>query len=124
MSMRISDAALAVMILLSACGQGSDDPRVAAGAVAEADADTGRIGCTLAGGAMREDCTVERATTPAGQMLTLRQPDGGFHRVLVGADGRGLAAADGAEPAAVRTLAGGGLEIDVGGDRYRLPATR
>ena len=124
MSLRISDAALPILLMLSACGQGSDDPRVAAGAVAEADADAGRIGCTLAGGGTRDDCTIERAATPAGEMLTLRQPDGGFHRVLVDADGRGLAAADGAETAAVRRASDGWLEIDVGGDRYRLPATR
>jgi len=119
--MRISDALLPALLLgVAACGQTSDDPRVAAGAVAEADAARGRIACTL-DGAARTDCTVERTATADGQLLTLRGPDGGFHRVHVGADGREPAAADGAEQAVVTRAPDGALDIAVGGNRYRLP---
>lgn len=123
MSMRISDAVLPLLLVITACGGGSDDPRVAAGAVAETQTALGRIACTL-GGAVKKDCTVERSATADGQMLTLRGPDGGFHRVQVDADGRGLAAADGAGPAVVTRAGDGTIEIVVGGDHYRLPVTR
>ncbi|WP_083671800.1 hypothetical protein [Sphingomonas montana] len=121
--MRISDAGLAVLLLLGACGQGSDDPRVVAGALDEDAAASGRIACRLGdAGAYRDACTAERTTTAAGQMLTLRGPDGGFHRILVAADGATVTAADGAEPATIAVGADGATEVAIGGDRYRLPA--
>ncbi len=55
-------------------------------------------------------------------MLTVRHPDGGFRRFAVTSDGSGLVSADGAEPAAV-SLRDGGIEVVVGTDRYRFPAT-
>lgn len=56
-------------------------------------------------------------------MLTVRHPDGAFHRLLVTKDGRGVIAADGAETAVVTIIANGEIEVALGGDRYRLPAT-
>jgi hypothetical protein len=56
-------------------------------------------------------------------VLTLHNPDGGFHRLLVTKDGRGVVAADGAEPAIVRVVGEREIEVAIGGDRYRLPAT-
>ena len=57
------------------------------------------------------------------QVLTIRHPDGGFRRLRITADGRGVIAADGAEPARVSVIGPADIEVAVGGDRYRLPAT-
>ena len=57
-------------------------------------------------------CSVEQTLTPRGLMLTLCNSDGG-HRPLAARDGRGLVAADGADL----------IEVAVGDDCYRLPAT-
>ncbi len=65
-------------------------------------------------------CLVERTADAQGTVLTVRLPDGGFHRLRVAADGGGIAAADGAAPATVRSR-GGVIEVEVGGARYRLP---
>jgi hypothetical protein len=55
-------------------------------------------------------------------LLTLRHPSGGFRRLQVMTDGRGVIAADGSEPAKVATVGTSLIEVSVGGDRYRLPA--
>ncbi|QIG81914.1 hypothetical protein G5C33_11495 [Sphingosinithalassobacter tenebrarum] len=68
-------------------------------------------------------CSIDRTPTQDGLFLTIRQPDGGFRRLLVTTDGRGVVAADGAEKAVVTPLSGTEIEVEVGGDRYRLPAT-
>lgn len=75
--------------------------------------------CALgADGAWSKDCTLERS----GSLLTIRHPDGGFRRFNILPDGRGLEAADGSERAAIQIIDKGGIEVRVGGDRYRLPA--
>jgi hypothetical protein len=68
-------------------------------------------------------CTLDRTETPNGVILTLRHPDGGFHRLQITRDGRGVIAADGAEPAKVTPLGANLIEVELGGARYRLPAT-
>ena len=81
-----------------------------------------RIECAVDGAAAFERvCIVERA---AGRdlVLTLRSPSGSFRRLVATRDGRGVMAADGAEPAAVTTVGKGLIEVSVGTDRYRLPA--
>jgi hypothetical protein len=55
-------------------------------------------------------------------LLTLRHPSGGFRRLQVMTDGRGVIAADGAEPAKVATIGTSLIEVSIGKDRYRLPA--
>lgn len=83
-----------------------------------------RILCAVGGAAeMTSACTVERAGSPGGTVLTLRHPDGGFRRLLITGDGRGVIAADGAAPATVTIAEGGKIEVGLAGDRYRLPAT-
>lgn len=82
------------------------------------------IACALEGAAdFRRDCTVERRVDEQGPVLTLRAPDGGFRRLRIVADGRGLVAADGALPAQVTVVGEHEIEVAVGSDRYRLPAT-
>ena len=72
---------------------------------------------------MRPACTVERSTDRDGMVLTIREPDGGFRRLRVTRDGRGVVAADGAEPARVSVRDATSIDVAIGTDRYRLPAT-
>lgn len=81
-----------------------------------------RIECAVDGAtAFERVCTVERAAAPE-VVLTLRSPSGSFRRLTVTRDGRGVAAADGAEPATVAVVGKGLIEVSIGSDRYRLPA--
>ncbi len=82
------------------------------------------IPCALAGaGEFKSDCTVERSKAGEGVMLTLHHPDGGFRRLQVATDGRGVVTADGADVATVKIVGADAIEVTVGDDRYRLPAT-
>lgn len=125
--MRISRPGLATVavLLLGACG----DHQPAGAPLDNGDATTnaasvdrdGRVECRLAGSNdFQRLCEVERRDTGA---LTLRNPNGGFHRLRITDDGRGVAAADGAEAAEVTIAGTGQIEVAIGGDRYRLPAT-
>ena len=83
-----------------------------------------RIECAVEGeAAFQRVCQIERSTDERGLILTLRSPSGGFRRLLVTRDGRGVVAADGAEPAIVEPLGKDRIEVTIGVDRYRLPAT-
>jgi hypothetical protein len=115
---------LAVLVL-AACG----DPKATRGqsqAAAEAEAPPGaeKIDCAVNGAlAFEPVCVVERVTGGTGLVLTIRHPSGGFRRLQVTADGRGVIPADGAESAAVRILDDAHIEVAIGSDRYKLPAT-
>ncbi|KMS57822.1 hypothetical protein EWH12_09520 [Sphingobium cupriresistens] len=111
---------LAALLLLTGCGGEAGSSRDnSAAAVDVAQVDDGKADCALAGaGEWARDCLVEQA----GDMLTLRHPDGGFRRFRVLADGRGLEAADGAEAATLSILDDKRIEVVAGDDRYRLPA--
>jgi hypothetical protein len=130
MSMRISSA-LATILILGAC---STDPQPASSgnsefdnALAQASSDAeddGRIVCAPAGNAaFARQCTLDRTQSTEGLILTVHKPDGGFRRLLVVKDGRGVVAADGAEAAKVTIIADHQIEVAIGGDRFRLPAT-
>ena len=111
MSTQISDAcispaararggALTALVLLSGCQPALPDKPAAAkrevadAAYAKAE---GRIACAPPGAErFTASCTVDRVESQDGLFLTLRQPEGGLHRLLVTTDGRGVAAADGA----------------------------
>jgi hypothetical protein len=99
----------ALLPLLAACGSSPS---------AKSDS---RIECAL-GGAVEfvRACTVERTPGP-DVLLTLRSPSGSFRRLVATEDGRGVMAADGAEPASVKAIGKNLIEVSVGGDRYRLP---
>lgn len=126
---RISSGVL--LLTLAACsaspeapaGSGSafDNALAQAGSDAEND---GRIVCAPAGNAaFSRQCTLDRVQSAEGLILTVHKPDGGFHRLLVVKDGRGVVAADGAEAAKVTIVADHQIEVAIGGDRFRLPAT-
>ena len=102
--------AAALLFLLAGCG---GPP------AAEVEA---KIECAVEGAAAFDRlCTVERSAGPE-TLLTLRGPGGSFRRLVVTRDGRGVAAADGAEPATVTVLGKNLIEVSIGSDRYRLPA--
>ncbi len=88
-----------------------------------AQAGSETVPCALAGsGPLDQSCSVVRERTPRGALLTLTAPDGGFRRLLVTEDGRGVIPADGAEPAVVTLRDGNRAEIAIAGERYLLPA--
>ena len=107
--------ALALLLSLAAC----DDGPVGAAAKDEDD----RIECAVRGGAIERVCSVETSDRQDGRVLTVRHPDGGFRRLLIATDGRGVVAADGAEQARVRISGPDRIEVSLGGDLYILPAT-
>lgn len=100
----------ALLPLLAACG-GPPAARV-----------EDRIECAVDGAAAFERvCVVER-TAGSDVLLILRSPSGSFRRLVATQDGRGVMAADGAEPATVTIVGKGLIEVSIGSDRYRLPA--
>lgn len=121
--MRTSDAlavAAGISLALAGCSghDASDDPEAVAGG------DDPRVSCALAGEAeFTEQCDVERVQNGDRRELVMRHPDGGFRRFEIVTDGRGLVAADGSEEAVVTPLADGRIQLSVGPDRYRIPAT-
>lgn len=101
-------------LALASCGDGGGPLEPPPGSIS--------IACAAPGGAFEEGCFVERSDTAEGVLLTLRQPDGGFRRLLVPGDGGDLTAADGAEPVQVTRRSPTEIEVAIGGARYRLPA--
>ena len=107
-------------IVLVSCS-GADHSNQAAAA---AGPDDNRIECRIGNATEFERfCTIEQGESEAGQTLTVHKPDGGFRRFVVARDGTGVAAADGAEPAMVTIIADDRIEVAIGGDTFRLPAT-
>ena len=135
--MRTSDAAIAGGLLLAACqpsgGAQGERSSSAAGRPAAVAASDDRLWCARGSAPLARACTVERDADPRGAdkgatTLTVRFPDGGFRRLRVARDGRGVVVADGAEPVRV-ALAGAAnpsgevdLAVSVGDDRVQLPA--
>jgi hypothetical protein len=115
---------LAPSALLAACGGAPADPpaRPTNGAAApEAGEPDNRIECWPAGAAgFERACTIDSADSARGRVLTIRKADGGFRRLLIARDGR-ISAADGAEAARVVTTGSAGTQVEIGGDRFRLP---
>lgn len=112
-------------LALAACSEPKTDHAALNAVEAEqlsAQADDGMIPCAKAGGKAGR-CVVERSDSPNGLILTIRHDDGAFRRLLVTKDGRGVVAADGAEPAKVRIVGTDRIEVSVAEDRYELPAT-
>ncbi len=126
MYIRISTSILA-LALLTACEV--EIPNKIADAKQEAHQEAvekadGKIECAPPGhDQFAFSCAIDMVQSQDGLFLTLRHPDGGFRRLLVTRDGRGVVAADGAEHTQVTTLAPDLIEVAIGGARYRLPAT-
>jgi hypothetical protein len=115
-------------LALAGCGQAqvedkATEARKASEQKAYAAAE-GAVPCAMAGEReFRPVCRIDRANTQDGLYLTIRHPDGGFRRLLVTRDGRGVVAADGAQTAFVHPLGAREIEVVLGDVRYRLPAT-
>jgi hypothetical protein len=107
-------------LILVACGAAEERETVSATADAPA---ANRIECALGGSDLfAADCAIERSAEDVGT-LTIRHPDGGFRRLVVTGDGRGVMAADGSAAANVQVIADERIEVAIERDRYRLPAT-
>jgi hypothetical protein len=120
MSMRISSAAVA-LLLLAACEIREESEQQAA-ETKQAD-DPGAIACALDGAARFERvCEVEKGEIDGTLFLTVRHPDGGFRRFEVLEDVNGLASADGADDARI-AIQGEFLAAAVENDRYLFPMT-
>ena len=107
---------LLCLSLVAACNSGGEE--------AVSATDDNRIECRIgASTGFERHCTLEQADEERGRTLTIRKPDGGFRRLRVTDDGRGVVAADGAEPAIVTNIDDGRIDVAIGGDNFRLPAT-
>ena len=114
---------LAPLALLAACGAPADPtaPQGNGAAAPPPGQPDNRIECRPAGAAAFERaCTVDAVSTQRGWELTVRKADGGFRRLVVQDDGR-VMAADGAEPARMTGHSPAGTDVEIGGDRFRLP---
>jgi len=114
----------ALLPILLALSLAACDQAAPSGGGGSAQAGGATIPCALAGAAeFKSGCTVERTRVADGIVLTLHHPDGGFRRLQVATDGRGVVTADGADAASVKVIGSDAIEVTVGEDRYRLPAT-
>lgn len=103
---------LSSVLLLAACSPTSGDGKQ----------DRETLPCALNGAAtFAPACALERSRSADGVILTVRHPDGGFRRFIETGEQGGVAPADGAERA-VFSRSEGGIEVLIGGDRYRFPA--
>ena len=120
MSMRISEQIAGVGLIclaLAGCdqGEGAQSPFANSASEKRALAD-----CAIGADAKwARNCVVEQD----GELLTIRHPDGGFRRFHILGDRRGLASADGVEPAKIAVVSDAIIEVSAGEDHYRLPAT-
>jgi hypothetical protein len=115
-TVRMKMPVLALALLLLSCGDGEGEG---------AQAPRGDIIECATGGSERfeRNCTMDYREDDDGLTVTVRNPEGGFRRLLLPRDGSGARAADGAEPATVTLTEDGRAEVAIAGDRYRLPAT-
>ncbi len=113
-----SFAPILSLLALAACSSNAAPPEASEGA-----AGVEHVACALGGDqTFKPDCVVERAQAEGKLVLIVRHPDGAFRRFAVLGGGQGLALADGAETAQV-SMVGKDLEVAVGLDKYRFPAT-
>lgn len=113
--------ACASLLMLAGCGEapdgGAPEPN-------EAGAVSGRIACALDGAkSFERNCTLSEMTSADGTILIVGREGIGYRRLRVTDDGRGVIAADGAVPAKVTIVRDGIIEVAIGADRYRLPAS-
>lgn len=109
------------LLLIAACSAPNSEASETVAAAAE---DDGRIDCRIGNAEQfQRFCTIERSEDEAGPLLTVRRPDGGFRRLRITDDGRGVVAADGAEEARVTIIGDRRIQVSIGGDDFRLPAT-
>jgi hypothetical protein len=113
----------AALLLASCGGEKTTLAEAEKSADNEAAAD-GKVECALAGKTeFNRVCATERVTGPEGQLLVIRNPDGGFRRFKILGGGKGLEPADGFDDSFKIKLTGNDMiEVASGDDLYRLPA--
>ncbi len=112
------------LFLLAGCGPADDPAPRSEGAKAAPGGADDRIECRIGNARQFElFCTFSLSDGAEGKVMTIRKPDGGFRRLLIADDGRGVVAYDGAEAATVSIIDDNRIEVEVGGDSFRLPAT-
>jgi hypothetical protein len=109
-------SAIAVLVVLSGCGE------AAPGEGPEAPAKAETVTCALDGSRdFATQCIVERGEGT----IVVRHPDGKFRRLTISEDGQNLLAADGADQSqSARKTGDRGerWEVILGDDRYVIPA--
>lgn len=122
--MRLAVVAMALLSLAACRGQAENAALAEAEHRAQAKAaENGYISCAMNGAQLFDrKCTLARMTSGEGPILIVGRDDFGYRRLLVTTDGRGVVAADGADPAKVTVIDAGTIEVAIGGDRFRLPA--
>lgn len=115
-------AAFAVLLLLAACSAESEDQTTNSAAAPAPGQPDRRIECRdSAAEPYARACSFETFDSGDGRLVTVRKPDGGFRRLRIRDDGRGIVAADGAEQASMANLRDGRILVTIGGDQFRLP---
>ena len=123
--MRAGAIVLFAAALLAACSQGESPAGDESDSPPEPAEGSEHIACAVDGESEWQDvCAVERVRDGDTLELVVRHPGGGFRRFLVTTDGRGLVTADGAQELALDYDAEGFADVQIGGDRYRFPASR
>lgn len=112
---------LVATLLLAGCEGGRVNGNTAQAEPAMGDGIKGSrsIPCGPGAGAPRLSCLLEVEDHDGDLRLVLRKPDGGFQRLLWPKNGT-LVPADGADPLETMALTGGGVEVRIGGWRYRM----
>lgn len=115
---------LAASLLLAACSAEPEDQTTNSAAAPGAGQPDRRIECRTGEAApFARTCSFESVESDEGRLLIVRKPDGGFRRLRLGNDGRGIVAADGAEQVTMANVPDGRIEISIGGDHFRMPWT-
>ncbi|GAA0280134.1 hypothetical protein GCM10009127_21580 [Alteraurantiacibacter aestuarii] len=84
--------------------------------------DDSAISCAIGSATQfTRNCSVERVVIDNKLFLVIHHDNGGFRRLEVLTDGRGVVAADGADNATIKVF-DGEIEVTIGPDRYLLPA--
>lgn len=121
----------ATLVALAACGDAGEAEQAAKPEAAEETDSTtltqsgeSAIPCALNGTADFKAVCKHSISGPAdATQLVLEGPEGDFRRFNLLKDGRGLEAADGAEPAQIAVRDDGTILVTVGADKFILPAT-
>ena len=114
--MRISSALLPCLAL-AACSSGEvpDETAVASG--------DQRLTCAIGPGSdFSDSCSSQKIEREGETIYRVNHPGGGFRLFTLAEDGGGMVPYDGAG-SAFNTLDGDVLEVQVGEDRYRFPAS-
>jgi hypothetical protein len=126
--MRLSATLIACGVLLAGCEAKKTDEAEAAPAAEKTPTRAANgnelIECAIGGAQwFLRECEVEKSEDDKGaKVLVVHHPDGGFRRFTVMTDGSGLATTDGAVEAD-GAIVEDRLDVRVGDDRYRFPAT-